>query len=330
MPTVYRIYLDQNIWDYILKEKFPPISIKQEDGSLIPFEYIYSDKTLDELDRIENIKKRNEFLDIFKKKNAKLIKINHEDERAYFFNINPFDAYEKHCNHKIGSDVIIQGFEDLTFQMLTGNDSRSIEEIWSSIFKQISKSLKSSISEINDQLDENIKKETDNIIKFIDFDVPESMNSLSLLYPSNIQNALKELKKSLPYDSCNINNVNPEIAVKTIWEKVKIFYGKSMNSSERIEQVFERMFENGNKYSQKWKMLEKINIVYFFLNIYGYWQDENLERKRKFIPSLNDMGHSYYATYCNLFITRDLRLSKKLEAVYKYFNIGTKVFLYHE
>lgn len=327
---IFRVYPDQNVWDYILKGKFPEITFDQKIDRPFKIEFVYSKTTLDEFERIQNQEQRNEFLGLLKNRDAKYIEINYETEDANFVDCDPFKQYSIHIQNKDIAISTINAFQDFSFKMLSGDKTRSVEDIWNTIFGNMTDLFKSSISKIEDKLDDKMKE---NIAKSLSYfnELPKYISEMfSASIPSINQSPLKSLKEALPYDLSEINNLETENAVRTIWDKTKRFYGVDDNGNESVENKFEQLFNSNNKFAKPWKMLEKINAVYLFLNMSGYWQDESLEKKRKFIPSINDAGHAFCAAYSHLFITRDMRFAKKLKAVYAYFNIGTQVFHYDE
>jgi len=326
---VFRVYPDQNVWDYMLKGNIPQVSIKLPDGNSYPVEYIYSSTTLDELERIVDSDQRDLFLKFIKDISAKYISVDFETEKACFQSIDPYKQYSSHIENKASTKEIVSAFQDFSYQMLSGDNSRTIEDIWNTIFGDLSKMLKKSLSEINN-IDDRIKEDLTSKIKSFDEYTNKLIELLPIIIPKSQIKPLKAIKAILPYDYIEINNLKAENAVKIIWEKVKKLYESEDDLDEKVEQVFEKIYGNNKNPKKKWKMLEKINAVYMFLNMSGYWQDENLDKRRKFIPSINDASHAFYAAYSNLFMTRDFRLSKKLEAVYSYYDIETKVFYYNE
>ena len=46
---------------------------------------------------------------------------------------------------------------------------------------------------------------------------------------------------------------------------------------------------------------------------------------RKTISGIHDVSHSIYATYCNYFVTLDTNFRKRVEAIYYYLGLETKV-----
>lgn len=314
----------------MVKQKFPTISVKTEDGQPYPIEYIYSDTTLNELERILDKKKREQFLELLKTMNAKYIRVNLETEAATFEEIDPFENYDSHVHNQSETKDVISAFQDFSYKMISGSEVRSHEDIWGTIFRSSLDLIKSSIPDFESEQWKEEQQKITGIIDGLEHSFDDFIKTIADSFPETSLNALKELKSKFPYTLQEINNIEPELAVSAIWERSKEILDAQYKTSERIEDFFERIMNTNKDQRKPWKALHKINMVYNFLNYFGYWQDENLDRKRKFIPSLNDASHAYYAAFSSLFITRDLRLFMKLKAVYSYFQINTKIFHYDE
>ena len=65
-----------------------------------------------------------------------------------------------------------------------------------------------------------------------------------------------------------------------------------------------------------------IEFLHNVLNKCNYYTDET---QKTCTSGIHDVSHSIYGTYCDYFITQDIRLIKKLKAIYYYLGIDTKV-----
>lgn len=321
---IYKIYLDQNILDFILKDKFPEISISNNDNIDIKIEYIYSSTTLDEFNRIDNEKYRSDFLNLLKEKKAKYIEVDHNTENYKLIGCDPIEKYKSHIENRTDSKSFSDDSTDFIFKLLTGNETRSYSDILTSYFGEIKEFTQSSLNNSREFLDDSTAKVIEESMKIIEKGLDQMPNIIRGILPSDDDksNNLKNLKNVLPYKIDELNNIPPEEAVDYIWEKFKTLIPNETNNI-RIEEFFEKISSTNSK--KKWGMLERINFLYNFLNYYGYWQDKKLDKKRKFIPSLNDAGHAFYASYADLFITRDIAFYMKLKAVYHYYKINTSL-----
>ena len=64
-----------------------------------------------------------------------------------------------------------------------------------------------------------------------------------------------------------------------------------------------------------------IDMVLRSLIYSGY----NIDSISKSTSNLHDHTHGIYGSYCDIFITRDRRLSMRMEAAYKYIGASTQV-----
>lgn len=68
---------------------------------------------------------------------------------------------------------------------------------------------------------------------------------------------------------------------------------------------------------------EKINSIFNFMDIVGYWKDKQTEKSD--LARMYDAGHTYYASGCDFFISDDKRARNKAKVAYEFCNIKTKV-----
>lgn len=142
----------------------------------------------------------------------------------------------------------------------------------------------------------------------------------------------------------NITNISPE----GIWENSYIkdaieAYNKIMNeivyfynngTSNKIARDKYNFIVNipgdyqlkKNSYydiKKNYHLLElTIEFLHFILTENGYCKEKN---EHAAISGVHDISHSIYATYCDVFVTKDLRLKQRSEAIYKFLNINTKI-----
>ena len=111
-----------------------------------------------------------------------------------------------------------------------------------------------------------------------------------------------------------------------------------------IESIFEKIKEKNSEFMQfnsvqdyfDWDLYNvkeddifgKINVLFNFLNIVGFWPDKKLEKEKNFRAAMCDSQHAGYAAFTNEVFTRDERFAKRMNAVYEYLNIGTSISYY--
>jgi hypothetical protein len=73
---------------------------------------------------------------------------------------------------------------------------------------------------------------------------------------------------------------------------------------------------------------EKINSVFNFLDILGYWTDK--ETHKSDFARVYDATHVFFASGCDYFVSNDKRARNKAKVAYELFDIQTKVVSYEE
>ena len=147
---------------------------------------------------------------------------------------------------------------------------------------------------------EIIWKEND-ILQEIDI---KNQNTTNLSYLLEIANPLyKKLKKSYGEEEAKYHFLKCIISLRQ-----KVYRGcydeilKSNNSYDRLENVVEFLART--------------------LDNCGYQRDSNVQ---KIYSGEHDISHMIYGSYCDLFVTNDVRLFYRVKAIYYYMGIPTKV-----
>lgn len=73
---------------------------------------------------------------------------------------------------------------------------------------------------------------------------------------------------------------------------------------------------------------EKISTIFNWLDFIGFWKDKETHKSN--LARTYDSSHTYFASYCNLFVSNDKRTRNKAKVAYKYYNIDTKVLSFEE
>jgi hypothetical protein len=68
---------------------------------------------------------------------------------------------------------------------------------------------------------------------------------------------------------------------------------------------------------------EKISALFNLLDFIGFWKDEKKERSN--LARMYDSSHTYFASYCDLFVSNDKRARNKAKVAYLFNEIETKV-----
>jgi hypothetical protein len=116
--------------------------------------------------------------------------------------------------------------------------------------------------------------------------------------------------------SVEFNNFSPEQVIEEIEKKSYMLGGLSL-----LEVLIEEKEKNNPGVDLK--LNEKIAAMIELLDIYGFWKDKP-NHKSNYARTWDGI-HIFFSSFCDLFITNDLRTRYKAEVIYKVFDINTKV-----
>jgi uncharacterized protein Veg len=127
----------------------------------------------------------------------------------------------------------------------------------------------------------------------------------------------QEIRKYLNIDSSRLNNYKPSEIIEHLNTKLPAL-GENLSFIELIE--------GSSKYNisgKEFDMRHYIGGIFEFLDMLGYWKDKYTEKSN--FARLMDARHTFFATFCDYFVSNDKRTRFKARVVYDYYNIGTKV-----
>lgn len=206
-------------------------------------------------------------------------------------------------------------FEAVNFK---GSASITREELLAQRFKTIREIFQSKYLYINRQNDiitliiEDPKTAFDTITEF-----PvgiQAMNQFVNLIPKEKKT---EIRQELGIESAKLNNYAPSEVIGHLNTKL-ISLGANMSFLEIVEYGIQ-LHPNGKDFG----LSNRFGAVFEFLDMLGYWKDKETETSN--FARLWDSLHSYFATYCDYFVSNDRRTRNKAEVVYSIYNKNTKV-----
>nr|WP_315139989.1 hypothetical protein [uncultured Flavobacterium sp.] len=113
--------------------------------------------------------------------------------------------------------------------------------------------------------------------------------------------------------SVELNNFTPEQIIEQIENRKDIYGGLSFK--EFVAEI---------KEGEELKLYEQISGMIELLDIYGFWKDKPTQKSN--YARAWDGIHIFYSSYCDIFITNDLRTRNKAKVIFKLYGINTKVF----
>lgn len=113
--------------------------------------------------------------------------------------------------------------------------------------------------------------------------------------------------------SVELNNFTPEQIIEQIENRRELFGGLSLK--EFLAEI---------KEGEELRLNEQISGMIELLDIYGFWKDKPTHKSN--YARAWDGIHIFYSSYCDIFITNDLRTRNKAKVIFKLYDINTKVF----
>lgn len=330
-------YLDQNILDYLSKET----EVDDEAIQFLKenFQIVYSSITLQEIYKAglnggEHYS--NNFLRLLTYLDAQFIFLQIIDNQVTNTLMRSLLSPQFHYQEFLSN----LNFDDFTYPVLKTNLA-----VWGGI----------------DNLDQLRQEQKNSLVKLIVF-MQEQLNYLKSLESSDpvIIEFIYDFSKKLKVIEAQKNqfNINVDFSIDNLKKirdedksgsmlfrkaiKVDINQLRSFEKPNILEKIYkslkdnnpdlhmdiEEFFQLKNNYIQPDRDLfvfEKVNIIFTMLNFIGYFSDKKLNRENEFFASFRDMNHASYACFCEYFFSKDMRLKKKITAIYEYLNISTQI-----
>ena len=126
---------------------------------------------------------------------------------------------------------------------------------------------------------------------------------------SNLTETFEKIRTELDFDSVKFNNEKPEkvleILDKRMLEKFHMSLLQYLMLSEAI--------------GGRVLFITLLNII----DAANYWGDAKTEHSE--VARMNDASHAYFASICDILVTNDKRMRRKIKAIYLFLGIQTKV-----
>jgi len=141
-----------------------------------------------------------------------------------------------------------------------------------------------------------------------------AMQSFVNLIPSTQK---KQLRETLGVRTIEINNYQPDEVVGHLNTKLTN-WGTHDSFIELLEKSI-TFHPDGKSFG----LHNRIAGIFELLDLLGYWKDK--ETSSSNYARLWDSNHTFFASYCNYFISDDKRTRNKAKVVYEIYDIQTKV-----
>lgn len=119
-----------------------------------------------------------------------------------------------------------------------------------------------------------------------------------------------------------INNLNGENLIDSV---IHAAWGEFDNIEYDVEDLIKQMNQISiETYGSGDSIGDKMRTLYVLLTMFGYQRDPKIKRDAGYRKDMRDMEHMIMSRYCRLFFTRDRRLLKKANPIYRHLNLATR------
>lgn len=145
-------------------------------------------------------------------------------------------------------------------------------------------------------------------LKMISFLQEQLINAVNNFNPDR-----NKIISELGIDEKRINNYKPEEVIKYI--------NTAVNSNLLIE--FTDLIDLAG-----YSLRDRITTLFNLLDFVGFWKDKKTDKSN--LARIYDSSHTFFASYCDIFISNDKRARNKAKVAYLLYNIKTRVLSYDE
>ena len=217
---------------------------------------------------------------------------------------DPEERFNEHASNSAANQAYIQPFLDLMMVIFGGSIDDFRSKIPADIF-----SLTHELELMNEPEARKLRQSA------IDASV-DMQSALKDFLPEPLPTTRAALGlKSGASGAVNASKINP---IELLWDKI------NPNDGEHtIESFF------GNKLSEDLEngisRVQSAALCHMMLNMIGYYPDGGLSDREKQAAIMADGNHIAYGSYCDVFLTSDLRMYNKAKAIYEYKQYPSKV-----
>jgi len=148
-------------------------------------------------------------------------------------------------------------------------------------------------------------------------DVPFANQMIKAIINMTSEAQRKQIRDSLGLDSKRLNNYKPEEVITHLNAKLKNWEG-NLSFLELIEKGIS-LHPQGKDFG----LHNRIAGIFELLDMLGYWTDKYSDKSN--YARMWDSNHTFFASFCDYFISDDKRTRNKAKIVYKIYEIHTIV-----
>lgn len=126
---------------------------------------------------------------------------------------------------------------------------------------------------------------------------------------TNLTETFEKIRTELDFNSVRFNNEKPEKVLEILDKRMLEKFHMSLRQYLMLSEGF----------CGRTLFITLLNII----DAANYWGDAKTEHSE--VARMNDASHAYFASICDVLVTNDKRMRRKIEAIYSFLGIQTKI-----
>lgn len=294
-----KIYLDHNIIDKFDRGLASPLIHIFVNNEYLP---IISLVSIDEIFRGGDPERSKNNIESLKKLGVKYIHSGDDESHMIISELDYEKMYKKWLEMRCELETINNSFLSILFTLFSDmNETEALE--------YSERAIEDQINWIKSNFD-NFPRLQEQMVGLL-----KSNEKLSIKETCEQLIKLNSLRKYLPFTSKEINNIEENLVFWSCIDKLK-------NVADANLRLIADEIENAVNNSKTF--IDQLFIVLFWLNFFGYYQD-NLTRIEKIRSNFSDDLHATYCIVCDAILTLDKRFAKRITAAMGALGLKTKL-----
>lgn len=325
-PTVY---LDQNVLDLVVKEKYPAFFSRLMND----YQVVYSDETLREIKRSGQ---PEVFLAALESMSAMHFKFQTDHTLQptggmLITSHSPFQTYATYLGIEPIYDVMLAAAHQTNLKLYGGRKdssfsaiSREQVEAFNAFMSHASEQL-ALLGEEQPEIATAMKQHMDMLQR--QFEIATEVSSGELekyIDDASGQSGIQAYRSAVGVGPVQFNNVQPPNVIRKLWEM-----HQELDGYKGMGYVIEDFVGISLHpiYGREMHQHEKVTSVYNVLNVIGYKPDSSLNKEHRHIAAISDAAHASVASHSHVLLSADTAFVSKVRAIYDFLEISTNVYL---
>ena len=321
MPLLPLVYLDHNVLDDLIKLKAEGLRAWLIESPIIP---VVSNTNLTEIDRSKGYE--DEFFSLLDQINARFIEEQYDEryrstDRAIVYETNISSLKEHMGLLPFEADESPVGFSGLVYKLLGGQLETPIDKV-------LQKELDAIKTEYEEETPVNEDSELDDQLTALT-EMAFNVAKEALVQLGDLLNSEMEKPEYTQFQQYRdtaprfINNLEGENLIDDVISEANKDFGNIESDAEDFLKTMDQI--SNDTYGQPQTLADRIRSLYMLLTLFGYQRDPNVKKEDGYRRDMRDLEHVVMARFCRVFFTKEKRLIKKANQIYRYLNLATLV-----